>query len=88
MADDFDAPALMLALDQTEAAGVPPHLVEQLRELVREKEIRVRVSARADQLIRSVSRNQLLIASGQVIDDARYGFRPIAIQNQGPDTIP
>jgi hypothetical protein len=33
VSDDFDAPALQAAIDEIEGAGVPPHLVEQLRAL-------------------------------------------------------
>ena len=35
--DSFDPAALLAALDATEAAGVPVELVEQLREMVRQR---------------------------------------------------
>lgn len=34
MPDDLDAPALQAAIDEIEGTGVPPHLVERLREMV------------------------------------------------------
>lgn len=41
---DFDADALLVIIDQTEATGAPPELVEQLRGLVRAKVWRERLA--------------------------------------------
>lgn len=71
MPDNFDPADLLAALDATEAAGVPPHLVEQLRALVLKEE-----DGRAGRLDVAGER----IRTGQLVarhEDGRYYlYRP------------
>jgi hypothetical protein len=67
MAEDFDAHALLAVLDIPEMAAAPPHLVEQLREMVRwliAEEPMIRIAAFDDST--DHQRELLRIAEGRI----------------------